>query len=60
MRNKMKQWRRPKYSNGNLIKQQPRVRRREKSQMDRLGGGMSSLLAKLFSRIGIKTVDAQP
>lgn len=54
MKNKMKQWRRPEYKNGELVKQRPFVRRRAKGSINRSENGwMSPLLASMFERVGI-------
>jgi hypothetical protein len=52
---KMKEWRRPEYKEGILVKQRPFKRRKEKSNFNIPQGGFSSVLMKLFKNVGINS-----
>lgn len=51
----MKEWRRPEYKKGILVKQRPFKRRKEKSNFNIPRGGFSSVLIKLFKNVGINS-----
>ncbi len=50
---KMKEWRKPEFVEGKLVKQEPHKRRRTKGQSFNIKAWMSPLLESMFKRVGL-------